>query len=301
MSSETTASQAPAPAPTPRRLFRTGGPRRKGTPATFIVGCFFGAVLVIVAIFGSWLNLPDPTATDLTSRLLPPGTEGHLLGTDQLGRDVLSRVVAGAQWSLGIGSVAMSLGVFIGVSLGVSAAWSNGIARMVLTRAIDIGISFPYLVIALTVVAVVGRGFWSLALTLGLVCWPPVARVVYAETLGLREREYVVAARLIGVRSLANIGTHVLPALRPTVQVMAAFTFAEMMISESGMSFLGLGAPLGAPTWGNALSESRAYLATAPWMMLAPAAAIIMGVLAANFIGDGLTARAHRRTERVGS
>ncbi|MEU6075771.1 ABC transporter permease [Micromonospora sp. NPDC047074] len=293
--------ETPEVAPAPRRMFRFGGARRGGGPVTLGIGVALALGLVTVALVAPLLNLADPMQTDLTRRLNPPGTPGHLLGTDQLGRDVLSRVLAGARWSLGIGSTAMLLGVTIGVSLGVAAAWSRSWLRTVLTRAIDIGISFPYLVTAITVVAVVGRGFWALALTLGLVCWPPVARVVYAETLGLREREYVLAARLMGVRAVSTVANHVLPALRPTVQVMAAFTFAEMMISESGLSFLGLGAPLGEPTWGNALSESRSYLATAPWMMLAPAGAIVIAVLAANLIGDGLTARSRRRGERLGS
>lgn len=296
------AGAAVRPAPVrPRRMFRFTGARTTGGQLRLVVGLAVAALLVVVTLVGPYLGLPDPTQTDLAQRLQPPGTSGHLLGTDQLGRDILSRTVAGTRWSLGIGLVAVSIGAVIGVSLGVAAAWAPRLLQAVFARIIDIGISFPYLVIAMTVVAVVGRGFWSLALTLGLVCWPPIARVMYAETLGLRERDYVVAARTVGVRPLTVVATHVLPALRPTIQVMAAFTFAEMMISESGMSFLGLGAPLGEPTWGNALSESRAYLATAPWMMLVPASAIVSAVLAANFIGDGLNALARRRAERVGS
>lgn len=281
--------------PVPRRMFGLGGTRSRASSASLVVGGVLAALLVIVALTSPWLGFPDPMHTELTQRLRPPGTPGHPLGTDQLGRDMLSRVLSGARWSLGIGTVATAIGLAIGVTLGVAAGWARGVPRILLTRAIDIGISFPYLVIALTVVAVVGRGFWPLALTLGLVCWPPIARVGYAETLGLAQREYVVAARLMGVRASVVVLSHVLPALRPTVQVMAAFTFAEMMISESGMSFLGLGAPLGAPTWGNELSASRSYLPQAPWMMLVPAAAIVIGVLAANLVGDGLTARAHRR------
>lgn len=286
------------PVVAPRRMWKSGRQVRS-TSFTFGLGIVVAGLLVIVAITAPLLGLADARSTDLIARLLPPGSEGHLLGTDQLGRDILSRTVAGAQWSLGIGLTAMTIGLIIGVAIGVGAAWARPWLSAILSRLIDVGMSFPYLVIAITIIAVLGRSFWALALTLGLVCWPPIARVLFAETLGLREREFVVAARLVGLKPLLVIATHVLPALRPTILVMAAFIFAEMMISESGMSFLGLGAPLGDPTWGNALSESRAYLAVAPWMMFVPATAIVLAVVSANFIGDGLTARSAQRGLRA--
>ncbi|HIY41126.1 MAG TPA: ABC transporter permease, partial [Candidatus Nocardiopsis merdipullorum] len=231
------------------------------------------------------------------ARLVSPGPD-HLLGTDQLGRDLAGRVLSGFAWSLGIGAVATLLAMVIGITIGILGGWYPGVVRAVLNRVIDIGISFPFLVVAVTVVAVVGRGFWPLALTLGVVSWPTVARVVYAETLGLREREYVVAARLIGVRSPRSILTHLLPALRPTLQVIAAFTFADLLVAESGLSFLGLGAPLGDATWGNMLADSRAYLVSAPWMMLVPATVIVLAVLSANLLGDGLSAQDRLRNRR---
>jgi len=152
--------------------------------------------LFIVALFQPFFYTADPAASDLSLRLQSPSLGGALLGTDALGQDVYSRVIAGFRWSLGIGTVGTLLGCFIGITLGVSAAWNRKRLRIILSRVIDIGISFPYLIIAVTIVTVVGRGFWPLALTLGLVCWPTIARVVYAETLTLREREYVTAARL---------------------------------------------------------------------------------------------------------
>lgn len=297
---ETTQVAAATGSRPPRRSLFGRRPHGR-TAAALPIGLTLAAIVVLAALLHPFLGLPDPGSSVLTDRLKAPGTPGHLLGTDQVGRDVLARVLAGARWSLGIGVTATVLAGFIGIALGVGAAWSKRAARVVLTRAIDVGISFPYLVIAVTVIAVVGRGFWPLALTLGLVAWPTVARIVYAETLSLAQREYVTAARLLGVRGLRSVLSHVLPALRPTVQVVGAFMFADLTVSESGLSFLGLGAPLGEPTWGNMLADSRAYLATAPWLMLVPAAAIVIAVLAANLIGDGLTAREHRRGERVGS
>lgn len=285
------------PAIAPRTVFRRSR-RIQSSEFTFWFGITVAVLVVATAIFGPHVGLPDPSANNLAARLLPPGTDGHLLGTDQLGRDVLARTVAGARWTLGIGLTATAIGLVIGTAIGIGAAWSGPRMSMVLSRVIDVGLSFPYLVIAITVVAVAGKSFLTLALTLGVVSWPPVARVMFAETLGLRNREYVVAAKLLGASSLSIVWSHILPGLFATVRVMAAFIFAEMMISESGMSFLGLGAPLGEPTWGNALSESRGYMAAAPWMLLAPATAIVLVVVSANFIGDGLTAMSKKREQR---
>ena len=137
-------------------------------------------LLFLIAIFQSFLYTVDPAFSDLDARLLGPSIGGPWLGTDALGQDVFSRVIAGFRWSLGIGTIGTLIGVFIGLTLGIGAAWSRKRMRVILSRIIDIGISFPYLIIAVTIVTVVGRGFWPLALTLGLVCWPTIARVVYA-------------------------------------------------------------------------------------------------------------------------
>lgn len=269
------------------------------SPFTLRLSATILGFLFLVAIFQPLFYRVDPQYSDLLMRLQPPSLDGAWLGTDALGQDVYSRVIAGFRWSLGIASVGTLLGGFIGLTLGISAAWNRNRLRTVLSRIIDIGISFPYLIIAVTIVSVVGRGFWPLGLTLGLVCWPTIARVVYAETLTLREREYVTAARLFGVSAIRSIFSHILPALRPTIQVIAAFTFADLLIAESGLSFLGLGAPLGTPTWGNMLNDSRTYLATAPWMMIGPALAIIITIFTANLLGEGLNAREQARSARV--
>ena len=277
-------------------------PRRRtaARPTSLWIGATIALLMVLTTLLGLLLPDNNSQATELGARLAPPGPD-HLLGTDQLGRDLAGRVLDGFAWSLGIGAVATLLAMVIGIMIGVLGGWYPGVVRAVLNRVIDIGISFPFLVVAVTVVAVVGRGFWPLALTLGVVSWPTVARVVYAETLGLREREYVVAARLIGVRSPRSILTHLLPALRPTLQVIAAFTFADLLVAESGLSFLGLGAPLGDATWGNMLADSRAYLVSAPWMMLVPATVIVLAVLSANLLGDGLSAQDRLRNRRGNS
>ncbi len=282
--------------PITRRVF---GRKSNRSPLTLKISASILGALFIVALFQPLFYRVDPAYLELALRLQPPSLSGAWLGTDALGQDVYSRVIAGFRWSLGIGTIATLIGGFIGISLGVSAAWSRKRLRTFLSRIIDIGISFPYLIIAVTIVTVVGRGFWPLALTLGLVTWPIIARVVYAETLTLREREYVTAARLFGIGSVRSIFTHILPALRPTIQVVAAFTFAEILIAESGLSFLGLGAPLGTPTWGNMLNDSRAYMTSAPWMMFGPVTAIIVAIFAANLLGEGLNTREKSRSGRI--
>jgi peptide/nickel transport system permease protein len=282
-------------------LFTRRDVTRKSTTSPLIlrISATILILLFLVAIFQSFLYTVDPAFSDLDARLLGPSIGGPWLGTDALGQDVFSRVIAGFRWSLGIGTIGTLIGVSIGLTLGIGAAWSRKRMRVILSRIIDIGISFPYLIIAVTIVTVVGRGFWPLALTLGLVCWPTIARVVYAETLTLREREFVTAARLFGIGSFTSIFTHILPALRPTIQVVTAFTFADLLIAESGLSFLGLGAPLGTPTWGNMLNDSRTYMAQAPWMMLGPVIAIIVTIFAANLLGEGLNAREKAKSGRV--
>lgn len=260
-----------------------------------------GAVLLLaVVVFGPMLQTHDPYEQILVDRLLAPGERGYLFGTDQLGRDLFSRTIEGFRWSLGIGFVATMIAAIIGTFVGVAAAMRAGVLRVILTRLVDMTIAFPYLVIAVAIIAVVGRGFTALALTLGLVSWPIFARVVYAETLSLMEREYILAAQLLGVSRLRVLFTHLLPGLRPSLMVMWAFMFADLLIAESALSFLGLGAPLAAPSWGNMLSDSREYLATAEWMLAAPGVAIVLAVVTANLIGDGVAANSRRRATAAG-
>jgi peptide/nickel transport system permease protein len=186
-----------------------------------------------------------------------------------------------------------------GTIAGLMAAQQAGPVRTAVNRSVDTIIAFPGLVIAICVIAVIGRGFWPLSLTLGILTWPFVARVVYAEALGLMQRDYVLAAQLFSVHGGRIIFRHILPGLRPTLMVMLAFHFADMLIAESALSFLGLGAPLMAPTWGNMLAESRQYLTSAPWMLLAPGGAIVIVVITLNLIGDGIAKLSRDRARAV--
>ena len=264
-----------------------------------IIGGLACITILILTIGKDFFAPGDPLSGDIMDRFKPMFEGKYVLGTDQLGRDLWTRVFAGLPWSLGIACVATLIAMTVGTSAGLIAAWKPGPVRTVINRMVDTIIAFPGLVIAICIIAAIGRGFWPLAITLGVLTWPFYARVVYAEALGLMERNYVLAAQLYGVPSRWILIRHVLPGLRPTLLVMLAFHFADMLIAESALSFLGLGAPLQAPTWGNMLAESRQYQFNAPWMMLVPAAAIVVVVVTLNLIGDGIAATTRSKARAV--
>ncbi len=268
---------------------------RLGGTLELWLGGVLGLSLLLLTVFSGLVQSHDPMYGDLMVRFASPGTPGHWVGTDNLGRDMWSRVVAGLAWSLSCALVATLIAAVIGTVLGLLAAENHGRLRGAIRQAVDLVLAFPGLVAAICVIAVVGQGFWPLVLTLGLLTWPVFARVVYAEALSLLERDYVLAARLVGVSRTRILLGHVLPGLRATLLVMLAFHFADMLIAESALSFLGIGAPLGDPTWGNMLAESRQFLFRAPWMLFVPAGAIILAVVTANLLGDGIAVAARKR------
>ena len=276
-----------------RRIFRRFG------SLELLAGIALFAVILILILFRAQLQTHDPYVGDLYDRFSAMGVGGHLLGTDNLGRDVWSRLLEGIRWSISAAGLATVIAFLIGTVVGLVAAQVSGWARTLLNQIVDMALAFPSLIIAIIIVAVVGRGFWPLTITLGLVSWPVFARVVYAETLSLLERDYVAASRAFGARRSAILLGHVLPGLRPTLTVVLAFHFADMLVAESALSFLGLGAPLGVPTWGNLLQESRDYLMVAPWLLIVPCAGIIYAVVTVNLIGDGLSSLARKRGLRI--
>ena len=268
-----------------RRVLRAP---RLGAPALLLAG---GVGLVVVAVctaLGPALAGFDPGNVATAQRLLPPGSAGHRLGTDQLGRDVLARTLAGFRWSLAVALGASLLAAVVGIAVGVAAGWNEGWPRAALGRLVETSLAFPYLVLAVAVIAVAGHGYWALVAILGLVNWVTFARVVSAETQAVKRREYVLAARLLGLGTARVLSGPVLRALRPTLLVVWAFAVADLLVAEASLSFLGVGAPLGAPSWGNMLADARRYLFTAPWLLYAPAAAVVLTVMTANLVGDGL-------------
>lgn len=254
--------------------------------------------VLLVATLGPWLA-GDPAATELERRLAPPFGPEHWLGTDALGRDLWARIVTGLEWSLAVAGASTAIAAAIGTVLALLAAERPGWVRGLVLQTVAAFLSFPGLVVAIAVIATVGHGFWPLVLTLGGLSWPVFARVIYAEASSLMQRDYVLAARLAGSSRARVLAGHVLPGVAPTLLVMLAFHLADMLVAESALSFLGLGAPLGAPSLGNMLAESRQYLYVAPWLMFVPAVAIVLVVVSANLLGDGLTARLRGGARRV--
>jgi len=248
-----------------------------------------GVVLVGVLDIGAIEDIA--TQRDLNRRLLPPGTENHLLGTDGLGRDVLARVVVGARYTFGIAALATVIAGTIGISLGLVAAVGPRWLRSAVGRLVDLTIAFPSLVLAIVMVGVLGRGNITLAIALGLFYWPVFARVTLAQAQGITVLQYVKAARLFGVSEKRIVWSHILPGIAPTVSVVVAFQFASLLISTAGLSFLGLGPPIGVPEWGAMLAEARAELSRAPWLLVGPGVAIAWTVVLANLLGDELARR----------
>jgi len=279
-----------------------GRVRRAYGPGTIrlAVGLAIAVVLVGATFVLTQFGNLHPERTDPANRLRGFGAPGHVLGTDQLGRDLLARTLAGFRWSFAVAGVATTISFAIGTTIGLVAAAARGWLHTVMSRLIDIAISFPYLVVAVTIIALLDRGFWALAITLGVVSWPLFVRVVFAEAMSLMERDYVLAAQIAGVPTWRSLLSHVLPGVRPTLLVVGAFTFADLLIAESALSFLGIGAPIGEPSLGNMLADGRVYLVSAPRMTFVPAAAIVLAVIAANLIGDGVSGRVRNRAMQVG-
>lgn len=260
---------------------------RRGNGALWL-GITLAVILALLALGLPLVMHLNPGAVNLFDRFRSLNTPGHPLGTDDLGHDVLARLVYGFRWSVGVSATATAVLLLIGGLAGVTAAAVGGIVQQVVVRAIDLSISLPYLVIAVAILAVLGHGFVPLCLTLGVVSWPIFARVIYAESRSLLQRDYVLAARLTGVSRYKSVLTHVVPGLKTVTMVMAAFLFADMIVAESALSFLGLGASLGSPSLGTMLSDGRTYLVTAPTLTVIPGVAIVLAVITANLIGDGI-------------
>lgn len=256
-------------------------------------------LLMLGASVFNWGGIEEiAAARDLSQRLLPPGTSGHLLGTDGLGRDALARVLVGARYTFGIAALATLIAGTIGIGLGLIAVVGPKWARALIGRLVDLTIAFPSLVLAIVMVGLLGRSNLTLALALGLFYWPSFTRVTLAQGRGVEVLQYVTAARLFGVSQRRIIGFHILPGVAPTVSVVTAFQFASLLISTAGLSFLGLGPPIGVPEWGAMLAEARAEMTRAPWLLVGPGIAIAWSVVLANIVGDELAAgtRANRRS-----
>lgn len=244
--------------------------------------------MVIIAIFAPQLAPYSPNAQSIAFRLKPPGTEGYWLGTDQLGRDVLSRMIWGARISIAMGLLVMGLTVIVGVTIGMISGYFGGKIDTVIMRIVDMWLAFPFLLLAIALVAVLGQGMDKLVFALVLSGWPAFARPVRSEVLQLRDREYTLSAKVLGVSSFGIMFKHLLPNIMPTVMVLAALDLGATILSLAALSFLGLGVDAEVATWGGMLASGRNYVATAWWLSTFPGLAIFLVVLSSNLIGDWL-------------
>lgn len=253
------------------------------------IGLSMVTLLVLAAVLAPWLAPFDPIrpATDSFGAPLAPGP-GFWMGTDELGRDVLSRVLFGARVSLLVAVVATALTIGIGVTIGLCAGYAGGWIDAVLMRCTDVFLAFPGLLLAIALAALFEPGLLTIFVVIAVVSWTTVARTVRGEVLSLRERDFVVAAVALGASPRRLMLRHLLPNALPTILVMAALSSSTTVLLDAGLSYLGLGVPVPTPSWGRMVSDSLSYYRVAPWLIVSPGLAIVYAVLAFNFLGYGL-------------
>ncbi len=261
---------------------------------TSIVGVTIILLLVIVAIFAQQFAPYDPTAGALGDRLKPPfwqtgGDTAHLLGTDLLGRDTLSRLIFGARTSLTVAVVAILVAGTIGSALGIIAGYLGGWVDMVIMRIADLAFSFPTILLAMVLAVLFGASFSNIILVISLVLWAEYARMARGESLQVKEMDYVALARVAGVSKARIMLRHILPNVASSLIVLATLQVGVVIILESSLSFLGVGMPPPTPDWGAMISEGRSYVVTAWWLSMVPGIAILLTVLSFNLLGDALT------------
>ena len=257
-----------------------------------LVGLIIVVAATLTALFAPWLMPYDPTAQDITQRLLPPFSRSdaglHIFGTDALGRDLLSRVIIGSRVSLLVGVAAVLISGVVGVFLGLLAGFDDQRVGRVLMGLADIQLAVPFLILALAVVAVLGPSLFNLIAVLGVTSWVQFARIVRAEALVLREREFVQAAQALGASPVRIMLKHLLPNIVSSIIVIGGLQVGKMILFEASLSFLGLGVPAAIPTWGGMISDGRAYVAREWWLAAVPGLAIFVTVVGINLVGDRL-------------
>ena len=267
-----------------RRLVRL----RWGVAASVIL-----LAIVASAIFAPAIAPHDPLAVNISHRLAPPvwmegGTSRHVLGTDQVGRDLLARVIYGGRISLVIGVAAVLISTTIGVLLGLAGGYFGGCPDWTIMTAVNVLLTFPFVLLALAVIAVLGASLGNMIVVLGVAGWPIYARVVRAETMAIREREFILAGRALGMSHARIIFRQILPNLVSPIVVIATLQVAQVIVLESFLSFLGLGVQPPTPAWGNMLGEGRVYMLNSWWIAAFPGLAIFLTTLAINLMGNAL-------------
>jgi ABC-type dipeptide/oligopeptide/nickel transport system permease subunit len=269
------------------RPFLAGALRRLVGRRVVLVGVVLVVILAFLGFLGRFLAPYSPTTQDLLHVLGQPSTS-HWLGTDELGRDILSRLLWGAATSLQVGLGAVLLACIPGVMVGVSVAYRGGWVDNVVMRMLDGLMAFPSLILALTIVAVLGSSLFNVILAIAITSFPHYARIVRGQVLSVREHDYVLAVRCVGARDRRIVFRHILPNVLSPVLVQASLGVGFAIVAEAGLSFLGVGIQPPTPSWGTMIQVGFQYLEVAPWLVMAPATMIFMAVLGFNLLGDGL-------------
>lgn len=266
--------------------------RVRRIPFSILLVSLILAVIIVLAILAPWIAPVDPSRQNLLARLKPPGFEArgivYWLGTDDLGRDLLSRILYGAGASLGVAILSVFVSTLVGVSLGMIAGWFRGMVEILIMRLVDIMMSIPAILLAVLTVAVLGPGFLKLVLVLGLTRWPRYTRVAYAQTLQVANLPFIKASELSGAGAGRILFHHVLPNIAGPVLIVATAEFGLMILMEAGLSFLGLGIQPPAPSWGSIMSVGRQYVERAWWIVAFPGVGLFLLVFSVNVLGDWL-------------
>jgi peptide/nickel transport system permease protein len=271
------------------------------------VKAFTGGLIVLlfilVGVLGPYLAPHDPNKQELTAMMKAPQGIGsaHALGTDNLGRDILSRVIHGSRVSLLIAFAVVFVSGFIGITLGAVSGYFGGKVDFLIQKLVEVVWAFPPLLLGITIMAFLGQGLFNLVLALVAQRWIPYCRVVRGQTLSLRSRDFITAAQCLGASNRQIITRHIIPNLIQTSLVIGTFAMASSIIAEASLSFLGVGVPPEIPTWGTMLADARIYISTSWWMPLFPGLCIFVTVLGINLLGDALRDLLDPRLKRTGS
>jgi peptide/nickel transport system permease protein len=265
--------------------------------ARLAIGGALVALLVLAALVGPLLAPDNPIQVDTSQTLLPP-SPSHLLGTDDLGRDVFSRVLWGARISLSVGIISVSIGFLVGVSLGLLAGYAGGTVELIVMAAIDALLAFPALILAISITAALGPQIQNAMIAIGIVAIPVYTRLTRGQVLTVREREYVTAARALGASPLRIALRHIFPNITNPLIVQATLSTAFAILAEAALSFLGLGAQPPTPEWGAMLVDGRSYIQSAWWMITFPGVAIFITILGFNLFGNALQDALNPRLRR---
>ena len=268
-----------------------------------MAGIIIVLILVIVGLSAPWISPYDPNSQNLSHALRPPDWlfGPHMLGTDAVGRDILSRLFYGARISLAIAVLVVIISGVVGIALGAISGYFAGITDFLIQKLVEVVWAFPPLLLAIAIMAFLGQGLENLILALVSQRWIVYCRVSRGQALSLRSREFIDAARSLGAKHTRIIVRHIMPNLFPSALVIGTFSMASAIISEAALSFLGLGVPPEIPTWGSMLADGRTYISTSWWLALFPGLCIFFTVLGINLLGDGLRDILDPRLKRSGS